>query len=149
MVRLEARFEKVWAMSEEHELEVIKFAVMQSVSPELVADMQVDVAKNWMSDLFSVRLTQRMIAYQGEPVPQRSEQVPVGWLDHLWLSLTAHFVDLDADWDEREGFWWRMRDRARTRAIATEQTLYRVCPHGLATEAAGKERHFRWVATGK
>lgn len=129
-------------------LDILKKAAMVQLSKELV-NIDVEVADG---DAFSltptsqilVRSTQRLLAMpaRDEQVSE-SEEVAVGWFDHLLLSVTDRFVNHDTDWDEREGFWWRLRDRANTRHITKRSTIYYACPH--VEIPVEKRVHIDWL----
>jgi hypothetical protein len=126
------------------DLEIIKRRAQSAISKELLRDVIVDVAEQPFLDQIVVQATVHLLALKAkEEQTTESEKVAVGWWDHLILSFTARFVDLDADWDGREGFWWALRRRANTRSVITRSTIYYACPHIEVPMDRG--RHIRWL----
>lgn len=129
-------------------LQILKRVALVQISKELV-NVDVEVAD---SDAFSitptsqilVRSTQRLLAMPAmDEQVSDSEEIAVGWFDHLILSLTDRFVDHGVEWDEREGFWWRLRDRANTRRVTKRSTIYYACPH--VEIPVDKRVHIDWL----
>jgi CRISPR/Cas system-associated exonuclease Cas4 (RecB family) len=123
------------------DLEVLKYAFMQSISKELVKNISVEVG---IADMFTnqigVRMVQRLAAKRtDETVVMASESVPVSWWSHLWLTILG-----EHDWEDHEHPIKATLRRwfIQTRDIATKTTFYRTCPH---LDLPDKGLHVRWL----
>jgi hypothetical protein len=99
------------------DLDIIKLAVQQTVSRELMTEhafgtpVTVDVDENSAFNHVVIRVISRRLAKQGSShVPTGSESVPITWWDHLLITIG-------------------LKKYAKTRRITTHATIYRTCPH--------------------